>query len=345
MWLNGVEEEVKTTGRMANCLRELRLQRKALEDKQPEAPKMADMNLHIVSENNFPTAAGLASSASGFAALVYTLAKLYQLQLNNSDLSRIARQGSGSACRSLFGGFVAWEMGQQQDGQDSFAVEVAPQAHWPDLQALICVVSDLKKGTPSTAGMQRTVQTSPLLQHRIKHVVPERMKRISQAIQEKDFDTFAQITMQDSNQFHACCLDTEPPIFYMNDVSRSIITVISELNRASIAAGQGHVAAYTYDAGPNAVIYARPQHIKSIIQLIHHYFPQSDFDDRMGLFPEGLSASNEPVQGFNKEVIPQWAQGSVKGLIHTCIGDGPRQLGSEDTLISKDTGMPLDVKA
>lgn len=345
LWLNGTEEEVKSTGRMANCLRELRQHRKALEASQPDLPKMADWKLHIVSENNFPTAAGLASSASGFAALTYTLAKLYQLPLTDSELSRVARQGSGSACRSIFGGFVAWEMGEQADGQDSFAVEVAPKSHWPDLQALICVVSDLKKGTPSTAGMQRTVQTSPLLQHRIKHVVPERMKRITEAIQAKDFDTFAQITMQDSNQFHACCLDTEPPIFYMNDVSRSIVTLISELNRASVAAGQGYIAAYTYDAGPNAVIYAKPEHIKTIIALVHHYFPQSEFNDRFNLFPNGIQASSSPVAGFNSEVIPQWPLGSVKTLIHTAIGDGPRVLPQGESLIDQSSGLPISLKA
>ncbi|THH16202.1 hypothetical protein EW146_g4404 [Bondarzewia mesenterica] len=167
--------------------------------------------VHICSRNNFPTAAGLASSASGFAALVSSLAALYALPSSPSELSLIARQGSGSACRSLFGGFVAWEQGTAPDGSDSLAVEVAPREHWPDIHALICIVSDDKKGTSSTSGMQRTVETSPLLQHRIKHVVPERMKAISKAILDKDFDTFARITMQDSNQFHAVALDTDPP--------------------------------------------------------------------------------------------------------------------------------------
>lgn len=134
--------------------------------------QLSSWPLRICSENNFPTAAGLASSASGFAALIYTLATLFGLPpaVDNSQLSRIARQGSGSACRSLFGGFVAWQGGEKADGSDSLAVQVASREHWPDLHALICVVSDAKKGTPSTAGMQRTVATSPLLQHRIKDV-------------------------------------------------------------------------------------------------------------------------------------------------------------------------------
>ena len=175
--------------------------------------KISGYPVHICSRNNFPTAAGLASSASGFAALVASLAALYKLPTDASRLSLISRQGSGSACRSLFGGFVAWQMGERADGLDSYAVQVAPREHWPDIHALICVVSDDKKGTSSTSGMQRTVETSELLQHRIKHVVPDRMKRISDAIRAKDFDTFATITMQDSNQFHAVALDTDqcPP--------------------------------------------------------------------------------------------------------------------------------------
>src|SRR5690606_2101191 len=123
-----------------------------------------------------------------------------------------------------------------EDGSDSMAVQIAPESHWPDLQAMICVVSDEKKGTSSTEGMQHTVNTSPLLQERIKHVVPERMKQMIEAIKKKDFSTFAEITMRDSNQFHAVCLDTYPPIFYMNDISRAIVRIITEYNRNGIKA-------------------------------------------------------------------------------------------------------------
>ena len=158
-------------------------------------------------------------------------------------------------------------------------MEVAPREHWPELQALICVVSDAKKGTPSTAGMQRTVATSPLLKERIRSVVPKRMTDISAAIQARDFDQFADITMADSNNFHACCLDTQPPIFYMNDTSRNIIQIVEEINRASLESGGKRLIAYTYDAGPNAVLYHEKQHSPMILQTIRHYFPNTDFDD------------------------------------------------------------------
>ena len=306
--------------------------------------QISSYKVHIASYNNFPTAAGLASSASGFAALVASLAQLYNLPASPSTLSLIARQGSGSACRSLFGGFVAWQMGSDPSGSDSLAVQVAPQEHWPQMHALICVVSDDKKGTSSTSGMQRTVETSTLLQHRIKHVVPSRMENISKAILERDFDTFARITMADSNQFHAVALDTEPPIFYMNDVSRAIIALIVEYNRLSVEAGKGYKAAYTYDAGPNAVIYALEENIKEIVQLIVSYFPQKpgEFKDVLGIFGESAADLNTHAslpQGFNSAVAKKFEVGAVKGLIHTRVGDGPRKLGPEESLLAEN-GLP-----
>ncbi|KAJ3005177.1 hypothetical protein NUW54_g4459 [Trametes sanguinea] len=107
LWLNGEEEEIKDGGRMATCIKEMKALRRELENKDSSLPKISGYPVHICSRNNFPTAAGLASSASGFAALVASLAALYQLPTDASRLSLIARQGSGSACRSLFGGFVA----------------------------------------------------------------------------------------------------------------------------------------------------------------------------------------------------------------------------------------------
>ncbi|THU94151.1 Diphosphomevalonate decarboxylase [Dendrothele bispora CBS 962.96] len=341
LWLNGKEEIVKDGGRMSTCIKEMkRLRKELVEDKDPKAPQLSTFSVHIASYNNFPTAAGLASSASGFAALVSSLAALYALPCPPTTLSLIARQGSGSACRSLLGGFVAWEQGSQSNGLDSHAVQVAPESHWPTMHALICVVNDAKKGTSSTSGMQRTVETSPLLQHRIKHVVPQRMIDISKAILEKDFDSFARITMADSNQFHAVALDTSPPIFYMNDVSRAIIAVVEEYNRVAVETTGKVKAAYTFDAGPNAVIYTEEANVKEIIEMIVKFFPQQEkFKDPFGLFgAQGLGEGKLP-QGFNEAVAKTWELGSVKGLIHTKIGGGPRVLDEAEALLNAE-GTP-----
>jgi len=236
---------------------------------------------------------------------------------------------------------VAWREGSKADGSDSLADQVAPRDHWPDIHALICVVSDKKKGTSSTSGMQRTVETSPLLQERLR-VVPERMKRIERAIRERDFDTFAQITMADSNQFHAVCLDTAPPIFYLNDVSRAIIAVVEELNRASLARGQGYIAAYTFDAGPNAVIYARERDMRTIVSVVSRFFPTEEgYRDVFGLFNSERFEDMAAPDGFDQGVVREggWEKGAVKSFIHTRVGDGPRVLDASDSLLGED-GTP-----
>ncbi|KAJ3777192.1 diphosphomevalonate decarboxylase [Lentinula raphanica] len=346
--------------RLTRCLLQLKKLRKELvEDKDPSAPKMSEWNLHIASYNNFPTAAGLASSASGFAALTASVAALYGLNtfsseqeqgqgndplVSASQLSLIARLGSGSACRSLFGGFVSWSAGSLPSGTDSLATQIAPASHWPTLHALICIVNAQKKATSSTSGMQRTVQTSALLQHRITDVVPRRMEGIIGAIKDRDFDTFGRITMDDSNQFHAVALDTSPPIFYMNDVSRSIILLIEELNRVSLLTSRHLVAAYTFDAGPNAVIYAEEKHIPIIVNLVLRYFPlePGTFEDRLGVLggKDASQVGGGVPDGFDQGVVPGgFGLGTLKGLIHTRIGDGPRMLGKEKALLGED-GMP-----
>ncbi|KAJ3823198.1 diphosphomevalonate decarboxylase [Lentinula raphanica] len=366
LWLNNLPpDQINFTSgpdtRLTRCLLQLKSLRKELvEDKDPSAPKMSEWNLHIASYNNFPTAAGLASSASGFAALTASIAALYGLNtfsssqdadplVSASQLSLIARLGSGSACRSLFGGFVSWSAGSLSSGTDSLASQIAPSTHWPSLHALICIVNAQKKSTSSTSGMQRTVQTSELLQHRIREVVPRRMEGIVRAIGEKDFDAFARITMDDSNQFHAVALDTSPPIFYMNDVSRSIVLLIEELNRVSLLTSGHLVAAYTFDAGPNAVIYAEEKHIPTIVNLILRYFPleQGTFQDKSNVLG-GKDASvvgGRVPEGFDEGVVSgggdegRFGVGTLKGLIHTRIGDGPRMLGKEKSLLGED-GMP-----
>ena len=116
---------------------------------------------------------------------------------------------------------------------------------------MILVVSDKEKDTSSTSGMETSRKTSELLAYRASSIVQGRLDAIKKAYNERDFETFGRITMQDSNQFHAVCLDTYPPIFYMNDISRMIIRIVHALNNVL----GGIKAAYTFDAGPNAVIY------------------------------------------------------------------------------------------
>jgi len=323
--LNSSPQDV-SGARTQACFRELRSLRTALEASDSSLPKIATLPLRIVSENNFPTAAGLASSAAGFAALVRAIANLYELPASPTELSRIARQGSGSACRSLFGGYVAWQMGEKDDGSDSLAVQVAPASHWPTMRALILVVSAEKKGVSSTSGMQITVSTSKLFKRRAEIVVPESMLLMEKAIKEKDFQSFGEVTMRESNSFHATCLDTFPPIFYLNDVSRAAIRVVEDINKK---AGK-IIAAYTFDAGPNAVIYYEEENTDAVAGVLNGALNGLDGWQARDI----KSQDSSDLDARAVQVLKD----GVSRVILTSVGEGP--IRTEESLIDA-AGAPV----
>ncbi|KNC24719.1 hypothetical protein FF38_05419 [Lucilia cuprina] len=341
MWLNGEEVPFEENPRIMRCLKAL--QRLALA--KGESLKFPlEWKLHIVSRNNFPTAAGLASSAAGYACLVYTLASLYGIA--DEELTAIARQGSGSACRSLHGGFVRWHMGKLEDGGDSIAAPVVSASHWPNMHVLILVVNDGRKKTSSTKGMQRAVETSDLIKYRAKYCVPQRINAITDAIKEKDFETFAKIAMQDSNQFHAIALDTYPPCVYMNDVSHAIASFVHAYNTAV-----GHTrVAYTFDAGPNACLYVLKEHVPSLLQALNKSFP-NDNATNVEYFkgiPIDKNVSANASASANDDIILNGnfsfainERNLLKYIIHTKIGLGPQRLNKDESLINATTGLPF----
>lgn len=170
MVLNDKEESIDKNPRMKDVIQNLKKRAQPLivdGVTKITSEDWANYKLKIISVNNFPTAAGLASSASGYACFTKCLATLYNVKENfEGELSTIARQGSGSACRSMYGGWVAWRMGVKEDGTDSIAQQVQPHTHWPDMRVLILVANSGQKETSSTDGMQRSVRTSPLLKVR-----------------------------------------------------------------------------------------------------------------------------------------------------------------------------------
>ncbi|XP_074264892.1 diphosphomevalonate decarboxylase MVD2, peroxisomal-like [Silene latifolia] len=351
MWLNGKEISL-AGGRFQSCLREIRKRATDVEDEE-KGIKIAKkdwetLHVHIASYNNFPTAAGLASSAAGLACLVYSLAKLMNVKEDEGQLSAIARQGSGSACRSLYGGFVKWIMGNNEDGSDSLAVQVAAEKHWDDLVILIAVVSARQKETSSTSGMRESVETSLLLKHRAQEVVPKRIVQMEEAIKTKDFTSFAQLTCADSNQFHAVCLDTSPPIFYMNDTSHKIISIVEKWNRAE---GTPQVA-YTFDAGPNAVLIARNRKAASELlkKLLFYFPPGADADlnsyligDKSILEDAGVKEMKdvESLPSHPGETSTQKYAGDVNYFICTRPGRGPIVLCDDSqALLNPETGLP-----
>lgn len=321
--LNSFSQDI-SGARTQACLSALRKLRSDLEVADSSLPPLSTYPLKIVSENNFPTAAGLASSAAGFAALVRAIADLYQLPTSPGDLSIIARQGSGSACRSLFGGYVGWNMGSLPDGSDSKAFSVAPASHWPTMRALILVVSASKKQVSSTSGMQTTVATSQLFKRRAEIVVPENMIKMEKAIKEKDFESFAKVTMVESNSFHATCADTFPPIFYLKDVSHAAIRIVEGINQR---AGKT-IAAYTFDAGPNAVIYFEEKDMSAVAGTFTEILNAVE-----GWKGKGISAAAAALEGIDANAVAVVKEG-VSRVILTEVGEGP--ISVKESLISAD---------
>ncbi|XP_069674283.1 diphosphomevalonate decarboxylase [Periplaneta americana] len=329
IWLNGKEESFHNQ-RLQNCLQEIRRKAKLEEDGDDDG--ISNWYIRICSENNFPTAAGLASSAAGYACLVYALARLYNV---SGDISGIARQGSGSACRSLLGGFVRWNKGCASDGSDSIATQIVPESHWPDLRILILVVSDKRKKVSSSSGMKNSVETSDLLKYRVSHCVPQRTEAIIKAIQKKDFETFAEITMKDSNQFHAVCLDTFPPNVYMNDTSHAIVNFIHAYNKAC---GKTQVA-YTFDAGPNACFYLLESEIPRLLTAVNHIFPS---EDRSVEYIRGIPSETTVItqEFYDRMGMQPQEPGLLKYIIHTRVGSGPQVLKEPHHHLLTEAGLP-----
>jgi diphosphomevalonate decarboxylase len=202
------------------------------------------VNIHIYAQvtsfNNFPTGAGLASSAAAYAALSLAATHALDLNLDEKELSRLARRGSGSACRSIPGGFVEWLAGA--DDASSYAVSIAPPDYW-GLVDCIAIVEPQPKATGSTEG-HRLAGTS-LLQSARTGDAPRRLDICRQAILKRDFDALASIAELDSNLMHAVMMTSSPPLFYWQPASLQLIKEIPGWRQ------QGLPACYTLDAGPN----------------------------------------------------------------------------------------------
>jgi diphosphomevalonate decarboxylase len=194
----------------------------------------------VTSENNFPTGSGIASSASGFAALCMAASKAAGLELDSRELSRLARRGSGSACRSIPGGFVEWLRGE--DDQSSYAVSIAPHNYW-DLCDCIAVTSRKHKETGSTAG-HSLARSSPLQAVRVKDA-ESRLDLCRDAILMRDFDAFADIVEMDSNLMHAVMMTSQPRIYYWQPATLDVMQSVVAWRSSGIP------VCFTIDAGPN----------------------------------------------------------------------------------------------
>ena len=207
----------------------------------------------VTSTNDFPTGAGIASSASAFAALSLAAAAALGLELDEAALSRLARRGSGSACRSVPAGFVEWM--PEDTEPSSFAHTIAPPKHW-DLIDCITILKSEHKPVGSTAG-HRLANTSPFQSARLQSA-PQRLAVCRQAILDRDFNTFAKIVEQDSNLMHAVMMTSTPPLFYWEPASLNLIKTIPTWR------AEGLPVCYTLDAGPNVHVLCLSNEVQEV---------------------------------------------------------------------------------
>jgi len=208
----------------------------------------------VISENNFPMGAGIASSASAFAALALAASAAARLELTEHELSRLARMGSGSACRSIPGGFVEWLPGE--DDLSSYAVSFAPPDHW-DLVDCVAIISQEHKKTGSTEG-HFLANTSPLQAARVADA-PRRLEICRQAVLRRDFEALAWIIEQDCNLMHAVMLTSNPQLLYWQPGTLSVMHAMQLWRRQNLP------VCYTIDAGPNVHVICERWAVNTIV--------------------------------------------------------------------------------
>ena len=219
----------------------------------------------VESYNHVPTAAGLASSASAYAALATALDALFETNLSKKDLSIMARRGSGSASRSIYGGIVEWEKGQ--DHESSFAKKIDNPGL--DMAMIIVLVNKNKKSISSRQAMKTTMATSPLYESYINHS-KEDLEAIKEAIKNKDFNKVGEITEHNAMQMHATIISSNPPIIYFEEDSIKAINKVRELR------SKGIPAYFTMDAGPNVKILIQKSDADKIMEELLKDYKESD---------------------------------------------------------------------
>jgi len=233
LWLSGKPQPGKPLERASKLLSEVR----ALAGVRTFA--------RVRSHNDFPTASGLASSASGFAALALAAVKALDLRLPLERVTALARAASASAARSLYGGYVELLASAEH------ATRVAPPEHWP-LTMLVAVTSEAAKDTGSTDGMQHTARTSPYYASWVTDA-PRLFAEVKAAVLAKDFERLAPAVEQSALAMHASMLAASPALIYFRPATLAVIETVRDLRRA------GTAACFTIDAGPHVKVLVEPK--------------------------------------------------------------------------------------
>ena len=214
-------------------------------------------------DTNVPIAAGFASSACGFAALVQALNQLYDWRLSKQDLSILARIGSGSASRSVYEGFVEWQQGDDYNGMDSYSSKL--EYIWPELRVGALIICDQEKPISSTEAMQHTVNTSPLYEAWPAQVEQD-LAAIKLALARKDFVILGQTVENNAVAMHALMKSAQPPVIYSLPETVAAMVKVKELRANNIP------VFFTQDAGPNLQLLFLAEHEPIVLRA----FPELD---------------------------------------------------------------------
>jgi diphosphomevalonate decarboxylase len=214
----------------------------------------------VVSRGDFPSAAGLASSAAGFAALAVAARAAAGLSRDVKEESILARRGSGSACRSIQGGVCAWRKGRLTDGSDSYAVQLFPAEHWPELRLLVAMVSKEEKEVKSRDGMKNAVETSPYYSAWTADAEAE-IPRATKAIGAKDLKTLGELSERNAWRMHATSFAADPPLCYLKPATLALIQALPKARAAGVP------VYFTLDAGPNPVLLTLAEHEDAVAKL------------------------------------------------------------------------------
>ncbi len=237
--INGSEVEAEQ-GRLAACLDALR--------QLAGTTQYASIDSH----NDFPTAAGLASSASGYAALVVAAAAALGLDPRDTRLASIARIGSGSAPRSLFGGFSLL----RNRGDDTHCEPLLNASEWP-LQVVVAVTTEKAKPITSRHGMRQSRLTSPYYQAWLDSHAAD-LKQATDAVLARDFSALAEVSEHSCLKMHAVMMTTRPPLMYWSPATLACIELIQSLRRDGLA------VFFTVDAGPQVKAVCLPECVETV---------------------------------------------------------------------------------
>jgi diphosphomevalonate decarboxylase len=259
--INGVKEELENN-RAVKHLNRIR-----------ELAKI-DWKAKVDTSNNFPTGTGLSSSASGFAALTLAASTASGLNLSEKELTIFARQGSGSACRSIPDGFVEWKDGNTSE--ESYAESIFPHDYF-DIADIVAVVSTEKKFLATSEG-QKSARTSPFFPERLK-LIRGKINEVKQMISAKDFTKFGELIEAEALEFHSILFTSNPPLFYWTPQTVAVMKYVQALRR------EGLEAYFTINTGQDVHVICRAENSEKIA-------------DKLSELPEVIKTIiNKPSEG------------------------------------------------